>query len=74
MEEPNNAEDTEHLSALSVGHYIMAGLTAISAIPLVAWAFAGAKIAEQLANQMALMMGISPDKRASTRSPAPPRR
>ncbi len=57
MEEPNNAEDTEHLSALSVGHYIMAGLTAISAIPLVAWAFAGAKIAEQLANQMALMMG-----------------
>ncbi|MDH3626011.1 MAG: hypothetical protein OES69_15770 [Myxococcales bacterium] len=57
MEEPNNAEDAEHLSALSIGHYIMAGLSALSAIPLVAYAFAGAKLAEQLSNEMALTMG-----------------
>ncbi len=57
MEEPNNAEDAEHLSALSIGHYIMAGLSALSAIPLVAYAFAGAKLAEQLTNEMALTMG-----------------
>jgi hypothetical protein len=57
LEEPNNAEDAEHLSALSIGHYIMAGLSALSAIPLVAYAFAGAKLAEQLTNEMALTMG-----------------
>jgi len=57
LEEPNNAEDAEHLSALSIGHYIMAGLSALSAIPLVAYAFAGAKLAEQLSNEMALTMG-----------------
>ncbi len=35
----------------------MAGLSALSAIPLVAYAFAGAKLAEQLTNEMALTMG-----------------
>ena len=57
MEEPNNAEDAEHLSALSIGHYVMAGLSAISAIPLVGYALMGAKLAEQLTNEMALTMG-----------------
>ena len=57
MEEPINAEDAEHLSALSIGHYIMAGLSAITAIPLMAYAFAGAKLAEQLTHEMALTMG-----------------
>ena len=57
MQEPNNAEDAEHLSALSIGHYIMAGLHAVGAIPLVAYAFAGAKLAERLSNEMALTMG-----------------
>lgn len=57
MEEPNNAEDAEHLSALSIGHYIMAGLSAISAIPLVVYAFVGANIAEQITREMSLTMG-----------------
>jgi len=57
LEEPNNAEDAEHLSALSIGHYIMAGLSAISAIPLVGYAFAGAKLAERLTDEMAVTMG-----------------
>ncbi len=57
MEEPINAEDAEHLSALSIGHYMMAGLSAIAAIPLVVYAFVGARLAEQLTNEMALTMG-----------------
>jgi len=57
LEEPNNAEDAEHLSALSIGHYIMAGLTAIGAVPLVGYAVAGAKLAEQITNEMRLTMG-----------------
>ncbi len=57
MEEPINAEDAEHVSALSIGHYIMAGLSAITAIPLVAYAFAGAKLVDQLTHEMALTMG-----------------
>lgn len=35
----------------------MAGLSAISAIPLVGYAFIGAKLAKQLTNEMALTMG-----------------
>lgn len=58
MSEPTAiAEDVEHLSALSVGHFLMAGLSALSLIPLIAYAMVGATLAEQLGREMSLTMG-----------------
>ncbi|MGB5813532.1 MAG: hypothetical protein WBG86_23550 [Polyangiales bacterium] len=52
-----NAEDAEHLSALSIGHFVMAGLTALTAIPLIGYAMVGATLAEEIGREMSLTMG-----------------
>jgi hypothetical protein len=57
LDEPNNAEDAEHLSALSIAHYILAGLTALNVLPLAIFASMGSDLVEQLRNEMALTMG-----------------
>lgn len=55
LERQEHFEDAEHLSALSVGHFVMAGLTGLGALPLVAYAFVARSVAEQLGNNARLM-------------------
>ena len=57
MEAQANAEDAEHLSALSVGHFLMAGLTALGLIPIIAYAMVGASLAEQVGREIDLTVG-----------------
>lgn len=57
LEPVANAEDTEHLSALSVGHFLMAGFSALSLIPLLAYGMLGASLAEQIGREASLTMG-----------------
>ncbi|MEM8609327.1 MAG: hypothetical protein AAGF92_19660 [Myxococcota bacterium] len=57
MEPVASAEDTEHLSALSVGHFMMAGLTMLGIIPLIAYAMLGARLAKQIGREVNLTMG-----------------
>ena len=52
-----NAEDAEHLSALSIGHFVMAGLTLLGIVPLIGYAMVGASLAEQIGREMSLTMG-----------------
>ena len=57
MEEEGTAEDREHLSALSIGHYILAGVALFSGIPGLIWGVAGAKLIDELGGEMAAAMG-----------------
>ena len=57
MERQASAEDAEHLSALSIGHFIMAGLSALGIIPLIAYAMLGATLAEQIGRELNLTVG-----------------
>lgn len=57
MEESVNADDAEHLSALSVGHFIMAGLSAVGAALAVPYAFAASKLVDQLGSQISTSLG-----------------
>ena len=57
MEEEPNAEDREHLSALSIGHFILAGVALFSGIPTLVLAIAGASALDELGRGMSIAMG-----------------
>lgn len=57
MEEEVSAEDLEHLSALSIGHYILAGVSLFSGIPALMWGVAGAKLLDEAGSDMAVALG-----------------
>ena len=57
MEEEVSAEDLEHLSALSTGHYILAGVSLFSGIPALMWGVAGAKLLDEAGSDMAVALG-----------------
>lgn len=57
MEEESNAEDREHLSALSIGHFILAGVALFSGIPTLVLAIAGASALDELGQSMSIAMG-----------------
>ncbi len=57
MEEEPNAEDREHLSALSIGHFILAGVALFSGIPTLVLAIAGASAVDELGQSMSILMG-----------------
>lgn len=57
MEEEPNAEDREHLSALSIGHFILAGVALFSGIPALVWGVAGAKLVDELGSDLSMAMG-----------------
>ena len=57
MEEEPSAEDREHLSALSIGHYILAGVALFSGIPALVWGVAGAKLIDEVGSDMSIAMG-----------------
>jgi len=60
LEEPANAEDAEHLSALSIGHFILAGLSLLGAAPLLVYGVAGAKLMDELGSDLSMAMGDIP--------------
>ena len=57
MEEEASAEDREHLSALSIGHYILAGVALFSGIPALVWGVAGAKLIDEVGSDLSIAMG-----------------
>lgn len=57
MDEEPNAEDREHLSALSIGHFLLAGVALLGGIPTLVFGVAGAKLADELGTDIAAGMG-----------------
>jgi hypothetical protein len=57
VEEDTNADDREHLSALSIGHFILAGVSLFSGIPALAWGVAGATLVDEVGGDVAAAMG-----------------
>ena len=57
MEQEPNAEDREHLSALSIGHYILAGVALLGGIPTLVLGVAGAKLIDEVGADFAMGMG-----------------
>lgn len=61
-EQEPNAEDREHLSALSIGHFILAGVALFSGIPALVWGVAGAKLVDELGSDLSMAMGEVPGR------------
>jgi hypothetical protein len=57
VEEEPNVEDREHLSALSIGHFILAGVALFSGIPALVWGVAGAKLIDEVGGDLSTAMG-----------------
>ncbi|MGB8222052.1 MAG: hypothetical protein WCF10_05670 [Polyangiales bacterium] len=60
MEEQTNAEDREHLSALSIGHFIMSGLSVLGAVPILVYGVAGTKLMDEIGTDLSMAMGDIP--------------
>ena len=60
MTEESNAEDREHLSALSIGHFILAGISLLGAAPILFYGAAGAKVLEEFGSDLSMAMGDLP--------------
>ncbi len=57
MEEEPSAEDREHLSALTIGHFILAGVALFSGIPTLVLAIVGASAVDELGQSLSIAMG-----------------
>lgn len=60
MEERPNAEDVEHLSALSIGHFILSGVALLGAVPTLLYGVAGAKLIDEFGSDVSMAMGDIP--------------
>jgi len=60
LEERTNAEDSEHLSALSIGHFILAGVALLGGIPTLIYGVAGAKLMDEFGSDLSMAMGDIP--------------
>ncbi|MGB5697427.1 MAG: hypothetical protein WBM46_17375 [Polyangiales bacterium] len=60
MEEQPNAEDAEHLSALSIGHFLLAGVSLLSGVPILIYGLAGAKLMDELGSDLSMALGNVP--------------
>ena len=60
MEEEPTAEDREHLSALSIGHFILAGVALLGGIPTLMFGVAGAKLIDEVGSDFSMAMGEIP--------------
>ena len=60
MEERPNAEDVEHLSALSIGHFILSGVALLGAVPTLLYGVAGAKLMDEFGSDVSMAMGDIP--------------
>jgi hypothetical protein len=60
LEERTNADDAEHLSALSIGHFILSAVALLGAVPMVVYGVAGAKLVDELGSDLSMAMGDIP--------------
>jgi len=60
LEERPNAEDAEHLSALSIGHFILAGVALLGGVPTLIYGVAGAKLIDEFGSDISMAMGDIP--------------
>lgn len=60
LEERPNAEDAEHLSALSIGHFILAGVALLGGVPMLVYGVAGAKLVDEFGSDLSMAMGDIP--------------
>jgi hypothetical protein len=60
LEERTNAEDAEHLSALSIGHFILAGVALLGGVPTLIYGVAGAKLMDEFGSDLSMAMGDIP--------------
>jgi len=57
LEEQPNAEDREHLSALSIGHFILAGVALLGGVPTLLIGVSGAKLMDEFGSDLSMVMG-----------------
>lgn len=60
MEEQPNAEDREHLSALSIGHFILAGVALIGGVPTLLVGVSGSKLVDEFGSDVSMALGNIP--------------
>ncbi|HET6414898.1 MAG TPA: hypothetical protein VFG22_01285 [Polyangiales bacterium] len=60
MEEEPNAEDREHLSALSIGHFILAGVALLGGVPTLLIGVSGSKLMDEFGSDLSMAMGQIP--------------
>ncbi len=57
LEEEPNAEDREHLGALSIGHFILAGVALLGGIPTLLLGVTGSKLIDEVGTDLSMAMG-----------------
>jgi hypothetical protein len=55
-----NAEDAEHLSALSIGHFILSAVALLGVVPTLIYGVAGAKLVDEFGSDLSMAMGNIP--------------
>jgi hypothetical protein len=60
LEEEPNAEDREHLSALSIGHYILAGVALLGGVPTLLIGVSGSKLVDEFGSDFSMALGNIP--------------
>jgi hypothetical protein len=60
LEEESNAEDREHLSALSIGHFILAGVALLGGVPTLLIGVSGSKLMDEFGSDLSMAMGQIP--------------
>jgi hypothetical protein len=65
LREESTAEDREHLSALSIGHYVLAGVSLLGALPVLLYGAAGARVLGELGGDLSMAMGDLPTQPGS---------
>jgi hypothetical protein len=60
LEEEPNAEDREHLSALSIGHFILAGVALLGGVPTLLIGVSGSKLMDEFGADLSMAMGQIP--------------
>jgi hypothetical protein len=60
LEEEPNAEDREHLSALSIGHFILAGVALLGGVPTLLIGVSGSKLMDEFGSDLSMAMGQIP--------------
>ncbi len=60
MEERPNAENAEHLSALSIGHFVLSAVALLGAAPMLMYGVAGTKLMDEFGSDLSMAMGNIP--------------
>jgi hypothetical protein len=72
LEDEANAEDREHLGALSIGHFILAGIAILGGIPTLIYGVAASKLVDELGSDFTMAMGQVPAQGGGSPLPANP--